>query len=541
MNSFLLFSHILLLLPLLTLGSPLSTNGRWIVDESGRRVKLACVNWASHLDAMVTEGLNKQPVDAITAKVASLGFNCVRLTYATYMTAHQDYLYLTVRQSLLKNGLKEAVDGILLHNPNIIDLPLIEAFKAVIQSLEKNNIMVIMDNHVSKPQWCCSGTDGNGFFGDEYFDPAQWEMGLSNMARFFSLSPNVIAMSLRNELRGPRQNVQDWYKYMKSGAEAIHGANPKLLVILSGLSFDNDLSFLQQKQVDLSFQRKLVYEVHWYSFTNSGIWSNGDLNEVCSQRTYKMMRKAGFLLDQGFPLFLGEFGIDQRGVNMEDNRYLPCVLSLAADLDLDWALWSLQGSYYTREGTHDMEETYSVLSFDWSQFRNVTMLRIISSIQTPLTGPGLDQVPAYKMLYHPLTGRCVLRGNTGKDVVTGRCLKSEAWIYDNGNLALHGTNSSCLQTDGEGKLAILGTDCSGIASKWDMISATKMQFSSKVQGPSRRPLCLDIGPNGRSLVTNACKCFTGNQLCDPETQWFKLVKSTRILTDEKSTIDGLMP
>ena len=62
------------------------------------------------------------------------------------------------------------------------------------------------------PGWCCSNTDGNGFFGDALFDPDVWVDGLTKMATMFAAVPNVVGMSLRNELRGARQNANDWYK-----------------------------------------------------------------------------------------------------------------------------------------------------------------------------------------------------------------------------------------------------------------------------------------------------------------------------------------
>jgi hypothetical protein len=40
-------------------------------------------------------------------------------------------------------------------------------------------------------------------------------------------------------------------------------------------------------------------------------------------------------------------------------------------------------------------------------------------------------------------------------------------------------------------------------------------------------LCLDVGVDGRSIVTNPCACLRGDGTCDPERQWFKLVTSTR--------------
>ena len=81
-------------------------------------------------------------------------------------------------------------------------------------SLGSNNVMVILDNHMSQPTWCCSNFDGNGFFGDQYFNPDLWIKGLTRMATLFNGVTNVVGMSLRNELRGPKQNVNDWYRYL---------------------------------------------------------------------------------------------------------------------------------------------------------------------------------------------------------------------------------------------------------------------------------------------------------------------------------------
>ena len=79
-------------------------------------------------------------------------------------------------------------------------------------SLAKNKVMVILDNQISKPGWCCSNVDGNGFFGDEYFNGELWIDGLTKMATMFRDNPIVVGMSLRNELRGPKQNPNDWYR-----------------------------------------------------------------------------------------------------------------------------------------------------------------------------------------------------------------------------------------------------------------------------------------------------------------------------------------
>ncbi|XP_020246733.1 uncharacterized protein LOC109824525, partial [Asparagus officinalis] len=274
------------------------------------------------------------------------------------------------------------------HNPWILDLNLIQAFKAVVLSLGRHGIMAVLDNHVSKPGWCCNNYDGNGFFGDQFFNPEEWIKGLARMARLVKGVTNVVGMSLRNELRGPKQNAPDWYRYMQMGAEAVHGANPDILVILSGLSFSTDLSFLSTQKVQLTFTDKLVHELHWYSFTDGRAWDR-NVNDACASITSSVMNRAGFILNQGLPLFLSEWGVDQRGENGKDNRYLGCMMAVAAELDVDWSLWGLQGSYYLREGVVDMEEMYGVLSSDWERPRNPRFLQRIASLQSPFQGINL--------------------------------------------------------------------------------------------------------------------------------------------------------
>jgi len=62
---------------------PLSTKSRYIVDATGQRVKLACVNWAgAHMKDYVVGGLHISTLDQIASQIASLGFNCVRLQWS---------------------------------------------------------------------------------------------------------------------------------------------------------------------------------------------------------------------------------------------------------------------------------------------------------------------------------------------------------------------------------------------------------------------------------------------------------------------------
>lgn len=366
----------------------LSVSSQWLVHEvDGSRAKLACVNWAGHLEPMLPEGLSKQPLYRISFEIWSLGFNCVRLTWSTYMFVNATLRNQTVKQTFTSLNLQSTLRGISVHNPSLVDLTLIDAFKCVVSSLAHFGILIILDNHVSKPKWCCGDNDGNGFWGDTFFRAETWIEGLSTVATTFKDCPEVVGMSLRNELRGRKQNAPDWYKYMSLGAMAVHDANPKLVVILSGLHYDTDLQFLFNKQLDLPFRNKIVYEMHWYSFSFGVNFGQGNLNKACAIATSTVMKCGGFLATPNTsytaPLFISEFGIDQRGGNKAHNRFLNCFLAFAASLDLDWSYWPLQGSYYIRNGHEDDEEFYGLLDAHWSVPRNVSLLARLQAMQEP--------------------------------------------------------------------------------------------------------------------------------------------------------------
>ncbi|PNX97645.1 hydrolyzing O-glycosyl compounds hydrolase [Trifolium pratense] len=137
-------------------------------------------------------------------------------------------------------------------------MTLIEAFDAAVNELGAQNVKVLLDNQVSEPKWwLCDDYDENGFFHDSHFDPQEWIHGLTLAANHFSEYHTIVAMSLRNELHGPRQNLKDWYKYMSQAALAIHKVNPNVLVVISGLNYDTELQFLRNKPLKLDFHRQV--------------------------------------------------------------------------------------------------------------------------------------------------------------------------------------------------------------------------------------------------------------------------------------------
>uniref|UniRef100_A0A803M706 Mannan endo-1,4-beta-mannosidase n=1 Tax=Chenopodium quinoa TaxID=63459 RepID=A0A803M706_CHEQI len=435
---------------------PLSTNSRWIVDSNtGQRVKLSCINWSSHLELMVAEGLTKQPADVISKKIKDMGFNCVRLTYPIYLPTNETLASMTVRQSYLNNGLSKClVADLQANNPSIVELPLIDAIQAVVASLAKNKVMVILDNHVSKPQWCCSMTDGNGFFGDKYFDP---EVHAKRSRGNTQSQPKCISNSFRAKLR---------------------------------LRFN-----LPEEKAGISeFHRKA-------SFRDS------------------LMNNAGFLLEQGYPVYVGEWGLPLSGTSKDDRKFFNCFLALAVEHDLDWALWTLTGSYNLRQGIIGDNEVFGLLTWNWTDVRNTTFLEKISVIQSPHRGPDPTYRHTHKIIFHPSTGQCIVKDPV-KGIKLGSCFESDHWIYTPELTIGIKDSFHCLKAKGLNRRARLATDCVGGGTKWLPITASKLHLATRLDDYS--VACLDVDSNN-TLITTACKCLSiDDNVCDPGSQWFKI-------------------
>jgi hypothetical protein len=214
---------------------------------------------------------------------------------------------------------------------------------------------------------------------------------------------------------------------------------------------------------------------------------------------------------------------------------------VAAEHDLDWAL---QGSYALRQGVAGMDEVYGVLDWSWTRPRNATLLARVQALQRPLRGPGYTEaLLPYAELFHPLTGLCAVRpAGVPTTLKLGPCNATDAWAYvpPASTLVLRDAAAKelvpCLRADGRGHPARLtAAACGDAMSTWRLVSDSGMHVAVDVAAPGRGMdgdgmLCLDVGEDGRSVVTNPCACLRGGGRCDPERQWFKLVTTTSAQT-----------
>ncbi|OTB00591.1 glycoside hydrolase family 5 protein [Hypoxylon sp. CI-4A] len=417
---------------------PFVTSGRWIQDAAGSTVTYVGVNWPGSLEVMIPEGLQYQSIESIVSKIKGLGMNAIRLTYATEMI---DQYYdngekdIAIQQALTdalgQDGGSSVFEKITTNNPSFNESTTrLQVYDAIAEECANQQIYVHLDNHISKAGWCCSPLDGNAWWGDELFDVDNWSRGLSFMATHGKAWSNLMSMSLRNELRQPLDNFtfastnynwENWYTYIKQGSDAIHKANEDVLIFLSGLSSDQDLSPVVNGTAlapgSATFNRddfsgyadKLVLELHSYD----NIFGPGPSN--CTQ-VEEELYNAGFkaLGDEAenkFPVVLTEFGIQQNDTASQD-PYISCLLDYVPTQNAGWMIWSLGGSYYIREGNQDHDESWGLLTHDWSDWRSpdfvndsltpaVTKTFTINPDANPNPSPGTQDDESGSAALHP--------------------------------------------------------------------------------------------------------------------------------------------
>lgn len=122
----------------------------YIVDATGRRVKLAGVNWSGgHAERHCVGGLDKQKLSDICKMIRKdLDLNSVRLTFSLQMFYDNNVIDFQLIKA----------------NPELKGKTSMEIFDTTIRELTAHGIMVYLNNHTSKSQWCCSNSDGDGLW-----------------------------------------------------------------------------------------------------------------------------------------------------------------------------------------------------------------------------------------------------------------------------------------------------------------------------------------------------------------------------------------
>lgn len=398
---------------------PLSTSGRYIIDNNGNRFKLKSVNWAAHgveaakiidLPFDVVEGLDRQPIEHIIGLIKEWGFNSIRLTFSNEM------LHRTIPVG----------DEHLTANPSWSGLTPLEVLDKTIEALTDAGIVVILNNHTTTSQSCC-GYDGNGLWHMDYGrhpqSEDQWIADWLMLADRYKSNKMVAGADLRNEVRTtklggsliPKEPTwggggsDDWHRASQRAGREVLKVNPDLLIIVEGINWAGLLPNFggghrpvmepaNRYSVSLQDSNKLVYAAHNYAFT--GPYNNGDRTggTAAGRKNYAeltdeefrtfMDKEWSFVLenDNHFtaPIWISEFGGHYYEERPLQQAWLTRFVDYLIEKDVSFAWWQLR---YGPMGL--VTEDYSQRKTDDYRLNDVTRLLAHDGLTGPV--PGSDK------------------------------------------------------------------------------------------------------------------------------------------------------
>lgn len=357
------------------------------MDKHGHRVKWSCVNWsgAAEKDG-VPGGLQHAVASDIAHLIAEWGFNCVRIPWSVWMV-HSDHV--VSNSSLLKANL------------DLMGKTTLSILDAVVSACAAERLMVILDNHMSDGDWCCSEADENGLWYNSRWSEAQWIDSHTLLAKRYQNQSYVVGVELRNELRGSVFNGSlvkpswgfggsraDWRAAAVRAGEALLAVRPEgLLIIVDGPEYSTDFTGVAQYPIMLSVPHRLVYSTHAYS------WSQPAMTK--EQLHAHLDRRWGYLLEEGknytAPIWVSEFGEYHDGRNFK-HGWWPDFLAYLEAKDLDFAYWRCDGT--ESRGTTRVfggEAGFGIMNMSWNGAAyGGILLQALQRVQAATLGPRAE-------------------------------------------------------------------------------------------------------------------------------------------------------
>jgi endoglucanase len=346
---------------------PLHTSGYQILDTADHPVRLTSVNWYGFdQKEFVAGGLDHAPLQAIIGQITAIGVNSVRLPWANETVEHNPIV----------------ADYAVKANPRFRGKHALEIMDAVIGALARAHIMVILDNHMSRADWCCSESDGNGLWYNAEYPESKWLADWETIVDRYKNQPWVVGADLRNELRsgaqwGGSDPKLDWHAAAERGGNAVLGANAKLLVMVESPQYSTDFTGFDKLPVGLKVAHRLVYSPHAYAPADHTFQSYDEMRQVYDQR-------AGYLLhaEPAVPLWVGEFGSCQTLDCGQNSQWFRWFMQYLKEKDLSWCYWPLNGTQSSGESRkYDTVETYGLLTPDYQHVGAPKIVELLRTVE----------------------------------------------------------------------------------------------------------------------------------------------------------------
>jgi endoglucanase len=348
---------------------PLHTEGRQIVDSTGHPLRLTSVNWYGFdQKEYIPGGLDHAPLQAIVEQIRAIGVNSVRLPWANETLEHDPLV----------------PDYAVAANPQFKGKHAMAVMDAVIDALARAHIMVILDNHMSRADWCCSESDDNGLWYNAEYPETKWLADWQTIVRRYSKQPWVVGTDLRNELRsgatwGGSDPKLDWHAAAQRGGAAVLSANPNLLVMVESPQYSTNFAGFDKLPVTLPVAHRLVYSPHAYYIEGQDFSSVDALKQAYEARTMFLLHT-----EPATPIWVGEFGSCQKltcGANADWIKLF--IRLLQQNPDIGWSYWSLNGTQSSGAGRkYDTAEDYGLVSTDYQHTAAPELVSLFHTIET---------------------------------------------------------------------------------------------------------------------------------------------------------------
>lgn len=343
---------------------PLHTEGATIRDAHGQVVRLTSVNWFGFDEGeYVAGGLERVPLEDLVKTIHRMGFNSVRLPWANQVLEDDPHVPAYA----------------LAANPQLQGKTALQIMDAVIQALASEGLMVILDNHVSRADWCCNEKDGNGLWYNREYPESQWIADWQKIVRRYQSNPAVIGADLRNELRsgarwGGDDPSVDWHSAAERGGNAILQVNSNLLIFVEGPQYSLDFTEAGRLPVRLTVPHRLVYSPHDYA------WSQPVPQSYEEFKTY-LDRRWGYLRtgETATPIWMGELGYCQNPADCRQyGEWLDFLTRYIAESGVSWGWWALNGTQSSGAGRlYGKTETFGLLTTDYRNIAAPDVLKLL--------------------------------------------------------------------------------------------------------------------------------------------------------------------
>jgi endoglucanase len=341
----------------------LRASGGQIVDTDGNPVRITGINWFGfETQELAPHGLHLRSMDSFLDQVAELGFNTLRVPFASQL----------FDPGATPGGINFEI------NPDLMGKTGPEILDALVAKAGARGLRIILDRH--RPD---SGGQSELWYTAAY-DEERWISDWVALAERYRGDRTVIAFDLHNEPHGAAtwgggDPATDWRAAATRAGDAILAVNPDLLIVVEGVESHDDqyywwggnLRGAAGAPVELAVPERLVYSAHDYP---SSLFAQPWFSDPTYPANLPGVWRDtwGYLAEDGTaPVLVGEFGTKLESES--DQQWLQSLADYIGANGLSFTFWSLNPN---------SGDTGGILEDDWQTVREDKMA-VLSPIMAP--------------------------------------------------------------------------------------------------------------------------------------------------------------